>query len=133
MENIFAIGQEKVAVTVNTYETGKNLYVGLLCLNENGIPEEPYANLTVNLPGYELGPYEAFIDTNNFPIAEMFLKDNELASYTGYEAASGFCIYPVYSFDRDKLMDLCPEGIKEYNRFIAEAEKESHESEAELQ
>lgn len=132
MKNIFTIGREKVTVTVNIYETGDNLYVGLLCLNENGIPEEYYANLTVNLPEYELDPYEAFIDTNNFPLAELFLEDNQLACHTGTYGGSGYCIYPVYRFDRDKLMELCPESIKEYESII-KTEIGLHEEEEELQ
>ena len=123
MKNMFTIGQEKVAVTVNTYNNGSNLYVGLLCLNERGIPEDPYADLTVNLPEYELEPYEAFIDTNNFPDAEQFLEENGLAFHTGTYGGSGYCIYPVYEFDRYKLMDLCPKDVEEYESII-EDEKE---------
>ena len=99
MKNMFTIGQEKVAVTVNTYNNGSNLYVGLLCLNERGIPEDPYADLTVNL------------------------QENGLAFHTGTYGGSGYCIYPVYEFDRYKLMDLCPKDVEEYESII-EDEKE---------
>ncbi len=66
--------------------------------------EGPIASLTVCLPN-ELKPIEggAYVDTNNCPWAEQFIKENELGEFTGLYGYSGYCAYPLYVFDVDKL------------------------------
>jgi putative membrane protein len=46
---------------------------------------------------------KAFVDTNNCPWAEKFISDNKLGKPTGIKAASGYCVYPQYRFDMEKL------------------------------
>lgn len=64
---------------------------------------EPFATLTVNLPGYT-EEREAFIDTNNCPWAEDFLRENGIASDRHVTMRSGFCEYPLYRFYK-KVID----------------------------
>ena len=63
---------------------------------------EPWATLTVNfehkLPDKNL----AFIDTNNFPEAENFIKKYGLGFKIG-DRRSGYCVYPLYQLDLNKL------------------------------
>lgn len=68
---------------------------------------EPFATFTVCLdtPLSSGNEALAFVDTNNHPNVEKFLKENGLAGPTGYMARSGFCLYPEYLFDLDKLED----------------------------
>ena len=73
----------------------RNFAIRLVC--ENG---EPYGNLTVNL-GEPLPPYTAYVDTNNMPSAEQFIKDNDLGTFTGKYKKSGYCTYPLYKFKED--------------------------------
>lgn len=82
-----------------TYRDNDNLAV---CLNEaDGMP---YATLTVNL-GIKLPQNLAFVDTNNCPWAERFLRETGIATPMGQTASSGWCTYPLYKFDMSKLAE----------------------------
>ena len=64
----------------------------------------PYANVTVCLSeSASLPGNQAFVDTNNDPWAPAFLKENGIASPAGKSARSGWCDYPLYEFDLEKL------------------------------
>ena len=69
-----------------------NLAIRLVC--DNG---EPYGDLTVNL-NKELPDDMAYVDTNNMPNAERFIKENNLGVHQGKYEYSGFCAYPLYRF-----------------------------------
>ena len=45
----------------------------------------------------------AYIDTNNCSWAEDFLVDNGFGLPTGEYKASGFCIYPLYQLDLERI------------------------------
>ena len=47
----------------------------------------------------------AYIDTNNCPWAEEFLKENGLAEDTGTTGISGFCEYPLYKIFLEKMYE----------------------------
>lgn len=65
---------------------------------------EPWTTLTVNL-GVKLPSNYAYVDTNNNPDIEKFIKDNELGEFAGGYMTSGYCRYPLYKFDLTKLLD----------------------------
>ena len=66
--------------------------------------EEEFTTLTVNLTeSILLRQGHAFVDTNNNSWAEKFIKDNKLGKPTGKYAFSGYCKYPEYKFDLEKL------------------------------
>lgn len=71
-------------------------------------PEEgPIANITVNLPS--LKHYKddcAFVDTNNFPEAEGLIHQLGIGKDTGIMIPSGFCLYPLYKFDIQKIKEM---------------------------
>ena len=69
-----------------------NLYIGI----DNG--DELYADLTVNLD-IPLPPDQAYVDVNNFTQAEVFIKERNLGEPLGIYGRSGFCKYPLYSFN----------------------------------
>jgi hypothetical protein len=113
---------EQVTLFASTYEN-KSLFVGMTTM-EDGIPE-PYCDVTVNLLD-TLPPYCAFVDINNMPELEDFLVKNKLAEFTGLEQKSGYCTYPLYRFDTERMRKLCGDGILEYeqqNGFKREPEK----------
>lgn len=61
---------------------------------------EPFAVLTVNLSSLRLTTYQSFVDTNNCPWAEKFLVENNIAKPVPHVSRrSGFCSYPLYSFN----------------------------------
>lgn len=67
---------------------------------------EPWCTLTVNLPGAEDLPADyAYVDVNNFPEAEEFIKKYNLGEPTGLTKQSGFVVYPLYKFDLQKLKE----------------------------
>ena len=39
-----------------------------------------------------------YVDTNNMPSAEKFIRENNLGEFTGEVEYSGFCEYPLYKF-----------------------------------
>ena len=65
----------------------------------------PFARLTVNL-GIKLGEDEAFVDTNNCPWATGFIDEYGLGERTGLWMPSGFCEYPLYRFNMEKIRGL---------------------------
>lgn len=85
----------KVKPIIDNYRNNGNLYIGL------NTECEPFADLTVNI--CELSENEAAIDTNNCPWAEQFIEDYSLGTPTGRYLRSGYCAYPVYKFDLDKV------------------------------
>lgn len=92
-------GQEyEVTAHKAKYYNG-NLAITLTC--DNG---EPYGNLTTNLDN-KLPENMAYVDTNNMPDAERFIKENDLGEDTGLIAKSGYCTYPLYKFNIDKMTD----------------------------
>jgi len=65
------------------------------------------ATLTVNL-AYSLQKDNlAFVDVNNLPEAEDFIKEYGLGKFTGSYGASGFVDdYPLYEFDLERIKEL---------------------------
>lgn len=87
-------GDYNIALQTSKYDNG-NLAV-MLIDTETG---EDYAVLTVNLGTKLSGENMAYIDTNNFPEAEQFIKENNLGEPTGITRQSGFCEYPLYNLN----------------------------------
>ncbi len=108
------LGQEEVYIEVNRYAYGNGLCIQLNEMDEGYLI--PYATLTVNLEGYDVPKYHAFLDTNNCPTAEQFVVSNGLGTSTGKYGRSGYCQYPLYKFNREKLLEYCPDGIAEYEK-----------------
>ena len=88
----------EVKIERTRYANNNNLAVQLIC--EDG---EPYGMLTVNLDS-NLPEDMAYVDTNNIPDAEDFIERNGLGTKTNFTKVSGFCIYPLYRFNLDKLI-----------------------------
>ncbi len=79
---------------------------------ENG--EEPFAVLTKSF-GEFIGAKDcAYIDTNNCPFADEFLKRG-IAQDTGFAKQSGFCTYPLWKFDENFLHQIGGEKYEKYS------------------
>lgn len=91
-------GTYNVTIKTGKYLCGDNLSIELITDFA-----EPFATLTVNLAEWTLPNDKAFVDTNNCPWAEKFIADNKLGKPTGIKGASGYCVYPQYRFDMEKL------------------------------
>lgn len=108
-------GTEKIQLEVLT-----NYFTGGLSIGMNYKDNSewmPYGELTTTLPT-RVPNYCAFVDTNNYPGAIEFIEKYQLGEKTEFEAKSGFCTYPLYLFNAEKLRKLCPEGMEEYERSI---------------
>ena len=94
------------------YATYKNCYVKLdhymadntLCVELVNLTDGPIARITTCLVDGDCQPNEAYVDTNNCPWAEQFIKDNKLGKPVGIIRNSGFCSYTLYEFDMDELV-----------------------------
>ena len=89
-----------VHIEKDEYMDNHTLVLSLVC--DDG---EPFARLTVNLPETDFWGSDtvAFVDTNNCPWAEKFIEENDLGSPMGITARSGFCTYPLYHFNLQKI------------------------------
>ena len=92
----------KIAPVKQNYENGRlavELYEA-----KDGEVVDCFDVITVNLPNEMVRhPNNAFIDTNNSPYATKFLEKNGIAKPTGFMGISGYCVYPEYHFDIEKL------------------------------
>ena len=90
-----------------TYEVnlqlGKYQADGSLAIEAWSPAEGPIARLTVCLDDRSLGEDEAYVDTNNCPWATEFIEKNGFGKPTGFQRQSGYCIYPAYKFNREKM------------------------------
>lgn len=102
-------GKENVFLRVGRYADRDRMYVGLVC--EDG---EPYDDLTVNLPDVPMAEAQACLNTNHLPYAVEFVEKYHLAVKSGLLVKSGFCTYPVYLFDLERLREFDPEGVADY-------------------
>lgn len=96
-------GNWEVEAKRSRYSNNGNLAIQLIT------PEgEPVSTLTVNIMDgvceYR-GEEYAYVDTNNNPTGVKFILENELGEPTGEVGYSGFCEYPLYRFNLDKLKE----------------------------
>ena len=120
---------EPCYVDIANYMANPNsIALQLTCLDG-----EPMAMTTVNL-GYGLDFGLAFLDTNNVPLEKLkdFLEKTgaePVKNHNGKEvtARSGYCEYPLYKFDLDKLKEFDPKGFDRVSSAIKGYEKEQDE------
>lgn len=100
-------GNEEVTISSGLYKDG-TIAIDLWC------EEGPYASLTVCLDLFlkkeskkaatEKGI--GIVDTNNCPWAPAFIEKYDLGKPTGLEVISGWCMYPEYIFNMEKIHKL---------------------------
>lgn len=111
---------EMVQLEINNYQNNNGLYIGLNIVG--GEYSESYGDITVNLDG-KAPDYCAYVDMNNMPELEKFIEENDLGEFTGLRKRSGFCEFPLYMFNPDRLRELCPDGMEGYERSIGADKK----------
>lgn len=91
----------ELAPIIGEYSYGKRLSIKLVDVNDNNCP---FAMLTVNLPNEKITNKNcAFVNFNKFQHCLKFIEVNKLGKPTNKIGFSGYCIYPEYEFDLDKL------------------------------
>ena len=93
----------EVDARASEYSSNRRLAV---VLYETGGIGEVFGILTVNLSHEPCPEGHAYIDTNNIPGAEKFIRDNKLGEFTGEFGFSGFCSYPLYRMNVEKMKGL---------------------------
>lgn len=102
-------GTYDVVFAVGTYRNGGSLAVMLYNIDYEEDPPrlEPYTRLTVNVDPYVETPRQdgthAYLDYNNNPEAEDIVREAGIAKRAGVETPCGYCVYPLYEFDRETL------------------------------
>ena len=84
---------------INKYRDNDHIAVSIFSSEEG-----PFSPVTVNISGIERFPKNySCVDTNNAPFIEKLIKKLGIATPAGITLKSGWCTYPVYIFDEDKL------------------------------
>lgn len=101
-----------VHLYVSSYEDNGRLFIGLL---EDG---EPWGDITVNVSNANLTEkYQAVVKSyNEAGHIEAFIEKHALGAPTGITVKSGYVTMPVYSFDRERLLELSVNGVTEYEK-----------------
>ena len=111
---------EKIQLEICNYMNNNGLYIGLSAVG--GEYPESYGDLTVNLES-KAPDYCGYVDTSSMPELEKFITDHDIGEFTGLSKRSGFCEFPLYMFNPDKLRELCPDGMSAYEKSIGADKK----------
>ncbi len=103
---------------VSQYRNTGNL--ALLAYTE----EEPYGDITINLPGYSVDEDEGFINsiTKDSGLEQQLIKEGiieEVITTVKYNMGE----YDLVAFDMKKLKEYDPKGIEEYENLIEDEEE----------
>ena len=105
-------GEETISLQLEMYANNQRLYIGMITHTEDRA--EPFADMTVNLPGYSLDPGEAFISGDISKDLLRFIKENKLGKVLPYQVQSGYGKYSAVAFDLEKLKAFDPKGVAEF-------------------
>lgn len=97
-----------IKLQLSTYYDGQ-LALSALCWDEDLRFWDRYATFTVNLIEVDNIPAPegcAYLDTNNHPEVEDWLTENGLAEFAGLRKQSGFCTYPLYRLNIEKIKQV---------------------------
>jgi len=98
-------GDALVILKAELYSFTRSLAVHLIDVSDPLCPE-PYLSATVCLPETSLledKATDAFVNTNGNKGLLPFLEKNGIATPLDIIAISGYCSYPAYRFNLDKL------------------------------
>lgn len=105
----------RVVPKINTYANNNNLYVGLDGYDDEYSCWDPYCDVTVNVG--KLPFLESAIDTNNNGNKIIaFLEHNGFGRLTGKMLPSGYCWFPVFRFNAEKLKEIDAVGFAAYEK-----------------
>jgi len=106
-------GNNSVALVLDMYRDNGNLFIGLEEYDKEYDYWDSYCDVTVNVG--KLPFLESAINTEyNGPAKVDFLLQNGFGELTGKSIPSGFCTFPVFKFNADKLKELDPEFFEKY-------------------
>lgn len=104
-----------LAPKLNMYAKNDNLYLGFDCYDKREGFIRDFLSATVNI--IPLAYLEAVIDTNNNSSSLVdFLEENGFGQRTPFAVQSGFCAYPIFLFNEDKMKEIDPKLFAEYQK-----------------
>lgn len=109
-------GNVPVTISVNRYAKNKGLSVELYKYPYKN-DDSYFGSITVNLPG-GAPKHCAYVDTNKMSGVLPFLKEYRLAAPLPIVAESGFCTYPLFVFNIEKLREYAPEDVATYESYM---------------
>ena len=89
---------EKVYLRAESYRN--NGHLALVMVSKDGTIRDV---LTTNLNSIFQSDSTAFVDVNNHPQAEAFIRKNHIGAPMGVTERSGFCSYPLYTIFKESL------------------------------
>lgn len=102
--NIESYGEKYTcAFDVAKYSNNGNTAIRILYYDKDFDCYMPYATLTVNFK--KLPENMVYLDTNNCPWAEDIVEELNLGEPTDCFEFSGFCVYPQYRLNIDKIKE----------------------------
>jgi len=105
-------GTEIVRIIVNQYYTTGYIHIGLECLEDDEWVS--YCDLTENFVE-PLPVYWGYVSDNHAFDIKKFIKRIKLGEYQeGRSKRRGGTRYFLYKFNAERLRELCPEGVREY-------------------
>ena len=100
--NVFTVhaefGDYDVILVAKEYDLDGSLAIEVMAV-ENGEVTDYFTRLTTYVNLFLQSDTRAFVDTNNNPWAEKFIKDNRLGKFAGKRCGGVYCTYPLYTFD----------------------------------
>lgn len=97
-----------IKLQLSTYYDGQ-LALSALCWDEELNFWDRFATFTVNLIEVDDIPAPegcAYLDTNNLPEVEDWITENGLAEFAGLRKQSGYCTYPLYRLNIEKIKQV---------------------------
>ena len=108
---------EKVNIGLGAYGVDDNLYVGMNYFDRDLGGMDFFGDVTVNIT--KMQPFMACIDVNNNGEKIVdFLVENGFGEPAGRALPSGFCMYPVFRFNPEKLREADPRGFEQYCKVV---------------
>ena len=90
---------ENCHLVLNTYKLDDSLCIDIVNDEDGQI-----ARITKCFPDGTNMNGKAFVDINNCPWAEDFIKEYMIGKPLGISMISGWCEYPMYQFIKDEIM-----------------------------
>lgn len=110
------LGDEMVSLHVNQYAYDGRLHIGMINYGEDG--PEPFADMTINLPAYDLEDNEAFINGDISKDLLRFIRENKLGKVLPYTVKSGYGRYAAVASIWKSWRNTILQGLRRLRKTV---------------